>query len=158
MDVLGLMFFVFQKSCPVKDRPGARSKWRCTVDSVNDSGITPLICASQKGHIDICQLLLQAGANINCKSQHSGQTALLVAVDNKQFSVVELLLEWGADVQMTDNVGITPLYMAVDSNCCPIVKLLIEAGCDVNIGSQDHAPLFLAARRGFLPVVQASVV
>lgn len=95
---------------------------------------------------------------MNARSLACKQTPLLTAVIAKQQKVIDVLLEWGADVQMTDNVGITPLYAAVDGDSVDIVRQLIAAGCDVNIGSQDHAPLFLAARRGYLSVAKVSSV
>ncbi|KAK7476623.1 hypothetical protein BaRGS_00032169 [Batillaria attramentaria] len=131
-----------------------QGKWRCSVDSVNDGGLTPLLCAAKEGHADICRMLLEAGADVNYRNQLSGQTPLLVAIDNKQEKAVKVLLDYGADVQLTDNVGITPLYAAVNGDHLGIVQQLINAGCDVNIGSQDHAPVFIAARRGYLPILQ----
>ena len=128
------------------------------MDSVNDGGQTPLACAARQGHADVCRALLEAGANVNIKNENSRQTALLVAVEAKQKDVIDVLLEWAADVQLTDNVGITPLYAAIEGGCGEIVRQLIDAGCDVDIGSQDHAPLFLAARRGFLPMVQVRIM
>lgn len=35
--------------------------------------------------------------------------------------------------------------------------MLIDAGCDVNLGSQDHEPIFLAARLGLLAIIQARI-
>lgn len=124
------------------------------VDSVNEVGMNPLMCAAKAGYLDVCQLLLQAGADVNCRNIYSGQTPLLIAIDNKWDMVVKVLLEFGADTQVTDHVGITPLYCAANSDCCEVVRWLINAGCDVNIGSQDHAPIFIAARRGFLSIVK----
>ncbi|XP_076449469.1 uncharacterized protein LOC143285905 isoform X2 [Babylonia areolata] len=129
-------------------------RWRMTVDSVNDGGQSALYCAARRGHLDVCRQLLQAGADINAQCHHSKQTPLLGAVETQQTEVVTLLLERGADVQVTDNVGITPLYTAVEGNCLPLVRQLIQAGSEVNVGSQDHSPIFLAARKGFLSIVK----
>ena len=63
----------------------------------------------------------------------------------------------GADVQISDNVNMTPLYAAIKGQNLTIVENLIQAGCDINIGSQDHAPLFLAARLGRLDIVKVTV-
>lgn len=70
-----------------------------------------------------------------------------------QDDIVPLLLENLANVQLCDNVGITPLYMAIKNSKENIVKQLINADCDVEIGSQDHAPIFLATRTGQLNIV-----
>ncbi|XP_041376119.1 ankyrin repeat domain-containing protein 50-like isoform X2 [Gigantopelta aegis] len=125
---------------------------------VDECGDTELICAARKGDVSSCRDLLEAGADVNASNQYNSQTALLVAIDNHHVHVVEVLLAYDADVQMVDNVGITPIYSAIriKDNVVrnQMVTLLISAGCDVNVGSQDHAPLFLAARLGALSVVQ----
>ena len=47
------------------------------VNKVDDKGNTPLILASQEGHISIIRTLLQNGANVNHKSK-SGYVAFVV--------------------------------------------------------------------------------
>ena len=91
---------------------------------------------------------------MNLQNQLSNQTPLLVAIESDKPDVAQFLIENFADVQQTDNVGITPLYSAIRLQTESIVGDLISSGCDVNIGSQDHAPLFYAARVGCLPIVK----
>ncbi|KAL5022521.1 hypothetical protein ScPMuIL_001676 [Solemya velum] len=124
------------------------------VDAQNSNGETALICAARWGHVDICKLLLQAGASVDQASHNVHQTPLLVATDHSRREVVQCLLDYGADVQLTDNVGITPLYSAIKRRDMDLVELLIEAGCDVNLGSQDHAPIFVAARLGLMDIIK----
>ena len=35
------------------------------MDSIDESGYTPLHCASDEGHLDVAKALVEAGANIN---------------------------------------------------------------------------------------------
>lgn len=77
-----------------------------------------------------------------------------MAVEHGNTDVVEYLINRGADVQIADNVNISPLYTAIKGGNSYIVHMLINAGCDVNLGSQDHAPVFLAARLGLLTITQ----
>ena len=51
------------------------------LDSYNDHGDTPLICAARAGHTDICQLLLEAGADVNQTTVFLNQSALLVSIE-----------------------------------------------------------------------------
>lgn len=125
-----------------------------TIDDHNLNGETPLTCAARAGHVNICEQLLEEGASINQTTQYVHQTPLHVAVEYGNTDVVEYLINRGADVQIADNVNISPLYTAIKGGNSYIVHMLINAGCDVNLGSQDHAPVFLAARLGLLTITQ----
>lgn len=48
----------------------------------------------------------------------------------------------------------TPLYAAIKCHDSTVIQKLIRNGCNVNIGSQDHPPIFLAARLGQFDTVQ----
>ena len=68
------------------------------------AGYTPLMVAAMAGHVPICRLLLDKGVNVNSRSDFGG-TALHGAVSNDEVGVVNLLLEWGADIHVEDNFG-----------------------------------------------------
>ena len=55
----------------------------------------------------------------------------MLAAHINQSRCVQELLEWGADVNSQDCIGITPLYFAVNSNSYECTKLLLEAGAHV---------------------------
>lgn len=42
-------------------------------------GMTPLMHAAYKGKADMCRLLLQNGADVNCNQHEYGYTALMFA-------------------------------------------------------------------------------
>lgn len=42
-------------------------------------GMTPLMHAAYKGKADMCRLLLQHGADVNCNQHEHGYTALMFA-------------------------------------------------------------------------------
>lgn len=42
-------------------------------------GMTPLMHAAYKGKADMCKLLLQHGADVNCNEHEHGYTALMFA-------------------------------------------------------------------------------
>ena len=56
---------------------------------------TPLIYASRNGHINIAQLLLNNGADVNVKDSW-GRTAMMVAKSKGHTEIVELLQQAGA--------------------------------------------------------------
>ncbi|MEP7304000.1 MAG: ankyrin repeat domain-containing protein [Acidobacteriota bacterium] len=76
-------------------------------------GFTALMFAARQGAIDAVRALADAGANLNLQDP-DGTPALALAVVNVHHDVAALLLERGADPNVTDVTGMTPLYAAVE--------------------------------------------
>ena len=64
-------------------------------DKVHVRGLTPLMFASQGGHVEIAQLLLERNVNTEARSPH-GKTALEIARENERIDLV-LILESARD-------------------------------------------------------------
>jgi len=107
------------------------------VNARDKEGWTPLQCTAELGHIRICQLLIQAGADIHAKSSMYGQTALHLAVEFGHLECCKYLIEAGADIHAKNEDGSTPLHLAAEGQDEDICLHLIEAGADVN--AQDKA-------------------
>ena len=69
-------------------------------DKDND-GNSPIICASDKGHASVVELLLSKGAYPNDKD-NDGNSPIICASREGHASVVELLLSKGADIPNTE--------------------------------------------------------
>ena len=70
-------------------------------------------------------------------------------------SVLRLLLEHGADINVRNHRGRTPLYLASSSGMQDVVRLLLEQGADVDAKSNDGiTPVQEAAKRGHTEVVK----
>uniref|UniRef100_A0A665W7J9 SOCS box domain-containing protein n=3 Tax=Echeneis naucrates TaxID=173247 RepID=A0A665W7J9_ECHNA len=67
----------------------------------------PLHITCAKGHMDCVRELLIAGANVNSKKFH--ETALHHAARAHMVDMIELLVEFGANVYASDNLGRKPL-------------------------------------------------
>ena len=125
-------------------------------------GATPLTLAvGINSPIKIIRALLEAGADpntivtlpiggiamerseeIKAPRPKERVSALIIASRNKQLSIVEILIEKGADVNArgTNHLGkiwYTPLMEAVSEGHLPIVQKLIEKGADVNVQTED---------------------
>jgi ankyrin repeat protein len=92
-----------------------------------------IVSAALCGDYDIVTRLAEAGTDVNIRDE-LGRTALMVAVDETYFGIVEYLLEHGADPNISDNDGDSPLDIARYSSLfrvhgnTEIVDLLIAYG------------------------------
>lgn len=144
-----------------KRRDGSAALHGCTVAAavalienganihVRDStGGTPL--HSTTFRLDIQRILLDAGANPNCKD-HEGESVLVRAAGSGYPDVVRLLLERGAEVNSTTNRKETPLHRAVRFARKRNVKLLLDHGANVNAQRDTRqTPLDDVSRRGYV--------
>jgi ankyrin repeat protein len=86
---------------------------------------TPLMWASDEGHVAAVRWLLDRGAAVNARDEY-GQTALRFPSSNGHAPVVSLLLERGADPTIADNAGWPPLFFAILRKRLEIVRRLLE--------------------------------
>eukprot|EP00750_Incisomonas_marina_P012628 INCI17125.5.p2 GENE.INCI17125.5~~INCI17125.5.p2 ORF type:complete len:413 (+),score=100.01 INCI17125.5:134-1372(+) len=76
------------------------------------TGNNYLHTASQCGHREVAQLLLDGGINVNAPNQNNGSTALHFAAVAGHSAVVEFLIERGADGSAKNNKGQTAYDVA----------------------------------------------
>ena len=97
----------------------------------NKYGSTPLHWAGKNENLDIIAALIQAGADINAKSD-SGFTPLhWAAYNNKNPDIIAALIQAGADIHAKTDFGFTPLHRAAEYNENPdIIAALIVLGAD----------------------------
>lgn len=104
-----------------------------SVDVRDASGATPLRLAVFAGKIDVAELLIEYGADVNAVDSTS-QTALhLVAtreIRKNEYSITRLLLDSGADVNTQDADGMTALHYAVSKGKERLINLLMGARPD----------------------------
>jgi len=93
------------------------------------SGETPLHLAVVYNHGEVVEDLLAAGIDVD-QLDESGRSALFSV---QSIEVMDLLLNAGADPDISDKAGYTPLSAAVVGDDAVVrVGRLIEAGADVN--------------------------
>ncbi|CAL8295917.1 unnamed protein product [Merluccius merluccius] len=82
------------------------------VNCLDEYGMTPLMHAAYKGKADMCQLLLQHGANVNCNQHEYGYTALMFAGLSGKTDITTMMLDAGAEIDLVNSVGRTAAQMA----------------------------------------------
>ena len=125
-------------------------------------GQTPLGLAAEEGATEIMQILLGQGADNGTpegedkQSPAIGSEALFTAIESGNVTLVNLLVEAGADVNAAEGFGgNTPLHEAVEEGNAEIVQILVDAGADIEAeGFMGQTPLGLAAEEGASEIMQ----
>lgn len=98
---------------------------------------TRLLRAASEDDVNILEEVLKAGAVTADHADETGQTALHLAADRGSFSVVNKLLDHGANPNKVDNDGISVLQAAVISGNVETCRLLLERGADPDQADND---------------------
>lgn len=103
--------------------------------SKDGRGMTAFMYACQNGNIQIINLFLEKGIDVNEGSNglNIGNKALLIASWEGKINVVKLLLEKGSDINQIDSHGFTALIKASIRGKYQVAEYLLEKGADVTI-------------------------
>ena len=105
----------------------------------------------------VVERALELGADINATSERDplARTALMIALEAQNTKLVKTLVEKGADLTTTDAEGNGIMHYAVRSGSITAVKALAE-GAPVTVANKAGAtPLFIAAARNQVAMVEA---
>lgn len=114
------------------------------VNAIGENGCTFLWTAAHNGHLEAVKALINAGANVNIKNRTDGWTPLMIAAlthqawsdgtseawgenRSRQIGVVRLLIESGADVNVTDNEGNTLLSLARQEEYAETIQIMEDS-------------------------------
>ncbi|KAJ0102344.1 hypothetical protein Patl1_05211 [Pistacia atlantica] len=78
-----------------------------SVNLRDSEGRTPLHWAVDRGHLNVCELLVSRNADVNAKD-NEGQTPLHYAVVCEREAVAEFLVKQNANIDIQDNDGNSP--------------------------------------------------
>jgi ankyrin repeat protein len=117
-------------------------------------GASPLHWAAHRNAVELCERLIELGANVNDSASDWWLTPLAWAADAGSADAVDLLLRRGADVHQDAIVGTTALHAAAMGGSTrgardpeayrKTAELLIACGADVNRharGDRRQTPL-----------------
>jgi ankyrin repeat protein len=106
-------------------------------------GYTPLFAAISSGCVSAVVHLLKNGADVSTRAS-GGNTVCTHAAHESQPTILMLLLQYGADPLLCDNLGKTPLHYATvcalpsgdtiqscGTGCVDILSILVDNGADV---------------------------
>lgn len=117
-----------------------------------------LTTAAIDGEPSTITFLIQQGANLDVQLQNEegdGETALIIASRFSNVQYVKALVEFGADLNVKDNLGRTALMKAatfrnstesgirrIIEKKLKIVRLLVEAGADLSLKDSEGKTVF----------------
>ncbi|XP_044191145.1 histone-lysine N-methyltransferase EHMT2 isoform X7 [Thunnus albacares] len=115
-----------------------------------------LHAAAQKGLLEVCYMLVQAGAQVDAQDKDL-RTPLLEAIINNHIEVARYLVQNGACVYHVEEDGYTGLHHAAKLGSLEIVTMLMETG-QVDVNAQDSGgwtPIIWAAEHKHVDVIKA---
>ncbi len=137
------------------------------IDGVDGRGFTPLYFAASKGHLEVVELLVKAGANPYAVSSPRRLSPFVAAITNDHGKVAEAMLAEG--IPKDTNVAMTALSVALRKDMTGLVvqlinrlpgkesrehakQLVLELGSESTVRAvvedMSTVPLWVAARIG----------
>ncbi|KAL8943110.1 MAG: hypothetical protein Q9211_001098 [Gyalolechia sp. 1 TL-2023] len=95
---------------------------------------TPLQIAAHRGHVRIARFLLEHGVSIDAAYNHGWSVLHFAAAAPKDETLmVELLLDYGANLQAVDRSLRTPLMLAAMNGNLDVLQVLVARGADLQM-------------------------
>jgi ankyrin repeat protein len=113
-----------------------------------------LFNAATQGEDEWIKTSLSHGADINYYDAHFNGTPLYYAAYNNHSNAVNLLLSYGADIEIKYRKFATPLYTASYLGHKNIVKILLNYNANKDTKVNGKTPLQVAQENGHFDVVE----
>ena len=117
------------------------------IDAIGSNQRSLLMVATINGDIDMVKFLLEQKITIDAKDICS-ETALVFAVCYKHNDILSLLIENGADLEVTDADDFTPVFSAMIKMNYEAVKMIVNKGkVDINQVQNNFSLIALGAMK-----------
>ena len=155
---LEIVEFIFQK-CEIENFIENYSNFNVGIITLHDSknprnhlGETPLHYAASKGHLKVCEYIVDKVEDKNPKDIN-GKTPLHYAAFNGHLQVYNLIMPKVQDKNPYDIYKFTPLHYAAFHGHLPICKYILDNVSNKNPKTiLGKTPLSLASQRGHLHI------
>ena len=127
------------------------------VNAAQGDGMTALHWAAEHGNIELCDMLIYAGANVDAVTRIGDYTPLHLASAAGQDGPVSRLLNANATVNAVTSTGsVSSLHLGAASGNAEVVTLLLDHGAviDAREGARGQTPLMFAAASNRVATLQ----
>lgn len=142
----------------VGDREAVRTllKQGADVNHAQGDGVTALHWAARRGDVEIAQMLLAAGGNVQATTRSGRYTPLHLAAERASAPLVAALIKAGADVNVATSTGATPLMFASGTGDVATMTALLDAHASANAAEtfRGQTPLIWAAAANHVDAVK----
>ena len=122
------------------------------LDKDDKGGYNPLLLAPRKYKLEVFHYLTKIGPFIDIRDVNRN-TSLHFAVHSGNVEIINILLDKGMSVVLTNTYGCTPLLVSAKCGNLEATKSSVERGFPFDIADKDgDTPLLLAARYSKLEV------
>ena len=131
-------------------------KYGADINKADPERITALMLASDYGHIKAAQCLLNNPAIEINKQTVWGVTALMMAAQNNNCDMIQLLIQYGADINTAKSAGKTALMIATANGHIQAAQCLLRS-TTIAINQQNYdgqTALMLAAESNNCHLIQ----
>ncbi|XP_028401651.1 ankyrin repeat domain-containing protein 39-like [Dendronephthya gigantea] len=99
---------------------------KCSADILDSAGYTALHYAARNGHLNVCKILLDYGANPNSLTRAGKASPLHRAAYSGHSNIVKTLIEHGGKLDLADVDGQTALHKAAQKSHIEIIQHLLK--------------------------------
>ena len=132
-------------------------KYGASLDDIDTMGQNALIVAAKASAGNVIDVLIEGKISLE-QTDHKGNTALSWAIFNGHVSVVNKLLQCGADVNQENMAHMHPLMLSVlgdADSAVTMVKHLLSAGASVDATNElGNTALIMATYENNIDMVQ----
>ena len=134
---------------PTKELAQMLMDYGAVPDEPDESGLRPLHVAAGKGRLDVVQLLIDKGADVNAKDKQWGNAPLHYAMILIHPDMAKLLVDSGATINPRNNMNFIPLHYSAKFATIRVARYLLLNGADPYALNDDgEDPLDLAILSG----------
>ena len=110
---------------------------RGSVNAADEYGESLLhTLARKRKYAHLAELLLEKGGDLELLNKDN-ETALHIAIHNRNFNIARIFIDQGAKVNARNRYGESPLHLAIRHRDLSLVNLLVRSEADVNECTND---------------------